>query len=175
MAVRKIADAPLAEQNKTTESNLASLIGGIDKELAVEIRKRVLKEWLKGLSAFPVGIAGAALGWWVTKSSGFAFWLGTISGLIIVCVSMAYAVDFIKLLIGGNLAKETAVLLKRFEMKEWMRVFLAFLSIGTGICFVLRAEDISYYLPEWIPYCIGIVLITGGITYFWTQSKFYKG
>ncbi len=88
---------------------------------------------------------------------------------------MAYAVGFIKLLISGDLPKATAVLMRGFEMKEWMRVFLAFLSIGVGICFVLRAQELTYYLPEWMPYCIGVVLIAGGITYFWTRSKIYKG
>ena len=63
-------------------------------------------------------------------------------------------------------------------MKEWMRAFLAFLSIGAGISFVLNASELANYLPEWMPHggdCIGIVLIAGGITYFWTRSKFYKG
>jgi hypothetical protein len=59
-------------------------------------------------------------------------------------------------------------------MKEWMRVFLAFLSIGGGICLILTASDITYYFPIWVPYFTGIVLIAGGITYFWTRSKFYK-
>jgi hypothetical protein len=182
MAVRKKADAPQAEQNTATDTKLASLLSCIDKELelktqesAAEIRKRVLKEWLKGLLAFPVAIAGAALGWSVLKSSGFAYWLGTISGLVIMSIGMAYGVEFIKLLISGDLTKATMTLMRRFEMKEWMRVFLAFLSIGAGICIVMRAEELTYYFPEWMPYCIGIVLIAGGITYFWSRSKFCKG
>lgn len=182
MAVRKKAGAPHAEQNTSTDSKLASLLSRIDEELelkmkvsAAEARKGVLKKWLTGLLAFPVAIAGGFLMWWVSKSDGFAYWFGTISGLVIFCIGLANALEFIKLLISRGLSKATTTLMKGFEMKEWMRVFLAFFSIGVGVCFVLRAEDLAYYLAEWMPYCIGIILIAGGITYFWTRSKLYKG
>jgi hypothetical protein len=36
MTVRKSADAPQAEQNTTTDSNLASLISRIDEELELK-------------------------------------------------------------------------------------------------------------------------------------------
>jgi hypothetical protein len=144
------------------------------QEAAAEIGNRVLKEWLKGLLTFPIAITGAALGFSVVRSSGFTYWFGTISGLVIVSFGMAYGVEFIKLLINGNLTRATAVLIKRFEMKEFMRVFLAFFSIGAGICLILTADQSAYYFPVWVPYCLGIVLIAGGITYFWTRSRFYK-
>ncbi len=60
-------------------------------------------------------------------------------------------------------------------MKEWLKVFLAFLSIGVGIWFVSPTQQLTYYFPEWAPYVFGIVLIAGGFTFFWTRSKFYKG
>lgn len=87
---------------------------------------------------------------------------------------MAYATEFIKLLMTGALTKGFVAALKESVMKEWMRVFLAFFSIGAGICFFLTADQITYYLPVWVPLFLGIVLIAGGITYFWTRSKFYR-
>ncbi len=60
-------------------------------------------------------------------------------------------------------------------MKEWKRVFLAFLSIGVGISVILTANQLDYYAPEWMCYFVGLILIAGGITFFWTRSKFYKG
>lgn len=61
-------------------------------------------------------------------------------------------------------------------MKEWMKVFFAFLSIAAGIGLVMAAwEQADYYAPEWMLYCVGILLITGGVTFFWTRSRFYKG
>jgi len=60
-------------------------------------------------------------------------------------------------------------------MKEWMRVFLAFLSIGVGIInFVLAAEGIDYYVPAWVLCCVGIVLVAGAVTFFWTRCRFYE-
>jgi hypothetical protein len=170
MAVRKRTDVPQAVEEFDPDGELR-----LNRLVKTAVRKRIIKEWAKGLLAFPVAIAGAALGWWVSKSNGFVYWFGTVSGLVIMSIGMAYAVGFIKLLITGDLPKATVVLMKGFEMKEWMRVFLAFLSIGAGICFVLRAEELTYYLAEWMPYCIGIILIAGGITYFWTRSKLYRG
>jgi hypothetical protein len=187
MAVRKKSVVQPTERHNATFAELTNSSRYQDEKLesdeehrlnrlaAIAVRGRVTKEWAKGILAFPVVIAGTALGWSVLKSSGFVYWFGTISGLVIMSVGMAYAVEFIKLLISGDLTKATVVLMKGFEMKEWMRVFLAFLSIGAGICFALRAEELTYYIAEWMSYCIGIVLIAGGITYFWTRSKFYKG
>ncbi|SRR6266567_3340426 len=170
MAVRRRIDVPQALEELDPDEELR-----LNRLVKAAVRKRITKEWAKGLLAFPVAIAGAVLGWSVSKSNGFVYWFGTVSSLVLMSFGMAYAVGFIKLLISGDLPKATAVLMRGFEMKEWMRVFLAFLSIGVGICFVLRAQELTYYLPEWMPYCIGVVLIAGGITYFWTRSKIYKG
>ncbi len=60
-------------------------------------------------------------------------------------------------------------------MKERRRVFLAFLSMGVGITnLVLAAEGIDFYVPAWILCCVGIVLIAGAVTFFWTRSRFYE-
>ena len=70
----------------------------------------------------------------------------------------------------------TVALTEEFAMKEWMKVFLAFLSIITGLGLILTAwEQADYYVPAWVLYCVGILVLTGGITFFWTRSKFYKG
>jgi hypothetical protein len=191
MAVRKRADAPQAEQNPATDSKLASLLSRIDEELelkrkesAAGVRKRVLREWLKGLLAFPVAIAGGFLMSWSSKSGGFAYWFGTISGLVMFCVGLAYAVGFIKLLISGDLPKATTVLMKGIEMKEWMKVFLALVSTLGGVTLSI-AGFINGRHDRWgqfnldtydeMTILVGIILIAGGITYFWTRSKFYKG
>ena len=116
------------------------------------------------------------VGWWVSKLNGLAYWFGTISGLIIMSVGLAYALEFINLLMAGDLAKAVAVLMRGFRMKEWMKVFLAFLAITAGIGLALTAwNQAAYYVPEWVLYCVGIVLFTGGLTFFWTRTKFYKG
>jgi hypothetical protein len=66
--------------------------------------------------------------------------------------------------------------MKGFEMKEWMKVFLAFLSITAGLGLILTAwNQADYYVADWVLYCVGITMFTGGITFFWTRSKFYKG
>ena len=157
MAVRREA-APLSERP----------VEAVMRELAI-------KECLKGIFGIPVAIAGGFLMAWSSKWSGFAYWSGTIAGLVIFCIALAYVVVFFKLLIRGDATKVVAAAIKGGAMKEWMKVFLAFASIGTGTCFILRAYELTYYLAEWMPYCIGIILIAGGITYFWTRSKFYKG
>jgi lipoprotein signal peptidase len=58
-------------------------------------------------------------------------------------------------------------------MKEWMKVFLAMAAIVSGLIFVLTAER-NYALYDWQAYAIGVVLIAGGATYFWTTSRFCK-
>jgi hypothetical protein len=190
LAVRKRVDVAQAEQNNATDKRLASLLSRIDEEVefktqecAAEIGKRALKEWLKGLMAFPVAIAGGFLMWWSSTSDGFHYWLGTISGLAIMSVSVAYCVELIKLLISGDLTKDTAALMKEFAMKEWTKVFLAFVSILGGLTLSIAGFlngrnrwgqfDLNAY--DAISIFIGIVLMAGGITSFLTRSKSYKG
>src|ERR1017187_3656942 len=187
MAVRKRAVVQPTERSNAAPAELRNAFCFPDEEMEPDeelrlrrlvtaaVRESVAKEWVKGFLAIAAVIAGAFLCTWDSKTEGFAYWFIHISGLVVFCVGLALAVEFIKLLIGGALTKATVALVKGLEIKEWMRVFLAFLSIGAGICFALRAEELTYYLPEWMPYCIGIVLIAGGITYFWTRSKFYDG
>ena len=143
---------------------------------AVKARKRdhVLKEYLKGFLAFPVAITGVYLMWWSSKSDGFSYWFGTISGLVIMAVGMAYAVEFGKQLINGELTKGVGAAIKEIAMKEWMKVFIAFVSIISGVCLVATARR-NLMLDEWMCYCIGIVLMAGGVNYFWIQSRFHKG
>jgi len=175
VAVRKTQVSP-AERQSVVPAELESNEDVRLKQLVkTMVRERLAKEWAKGILAFPVAIAGGFLMSWSSKSNGFAYWLGTISGLVIFCIGLAFVVEFLKLLISGDLPKATAVLIKGLGMKEWMRVFLAFLSIGAGMLIFLTANQLDYYAPEWVFYFISLLLIAGGITFFWTRSRFYKG
>jgi len=58
-------------------------------------------------------------------------------------------------------------------MKEWMKAFIAFTSIIGGVC-VIATERRDFLLDEWMCYSIGTLLIAGGVTYFWTQTKLYN-
>jgi uncharacterized membrane protein len=70
---------------------------------------------------------------------------------------------------------ELAIITKDSTMREWMKGFLAFLAIIGGIALVVAAwEQADYYVPGWILYCVGIIALTGGITFFWTRTKLYK-
>jgi len=143
-------------------------------------RESVIKECLKGLIAFPLVIAGGSLVWWCSKLNGSIIWFAGITGLVIVAVGFSLAEGFIESLMNKNLAKGIGVLIResamKFQMKEWMKAFLGFLSITGGIGLVVTAwEQADYYVPEWALYCVGILLFTGGVTYFWTRSKFHKG
>jgi CHASE2 domain-containing sensor protein len=79
------------------------------------VKQRIAKEWAKGTLACSGAIAGGFLMSWSSKLSGFAYWFGTISGLVIFCVGFAYVVEFIKLLIIGDLPKATVVLIRGLE------------------------------------------------------------
>jgi hypothetical protein len=169
VAVRKRADAPPA-----TEEELEG-----KKLIASMVRESVIKECLKGLIAFPLVVAGGSLVWWCSKWHGSIVWFAGITGLVIVAVGFSLAEGLIESLINKNLAKEIAVLIKegamKFQMKEWMKAFLGFLSIIGGIGLLVTAwEQADYYVPDWALYCVGILLFTGGVTFFWTRSTFYK-
>jgi hypothetical protein len=146
----------------------------LKKAVASGEKERVIKEFLKGLLSFLIAIAGVYLMWWISKSGGFSYWVGTISGLIIMAVGMAYAAEFVKKLISGDLTRGAWDAIKVSATKEWMKVFVAFVSMISGLCLMLTARRNSL-LNEWLCCCVGIVLMAGGITYFWTQSKFRKG
>jgi hypothetical protein len=67
-------------------------------------------------------------------------------------------------------------------MKEWMRAFIAFVAVIAGALLVAENANIANYmqsLPQSIndlaSAILGILLLGGGITYFWTRSRFYKG
>jgi hypothetical protein len=145
------------------------------KEAPRAIKKNVAREWAKGVLIPLVAIAGVSMMWRFSQSDGITFWLASVGFLVLMAIGFAFATVFIKLLITGQLLKQTVGAVKEAVMEEWMRVFLAFLAIGAGICVVLTANQLDYYLPEWVLYCIALILIAGGITFFWTRSKFYKG
>jgi hypothetical protein len=133
------------------------------------VSKNVAKEWAKGFLAFLVAIAGAILMWGSSRIAGFAYWFGTISGVVIMAVGMGYSREFFGLLIKGDLPKATSVVMKEYSMKEWVKVFSAFAAIFSGLCLTVYG-----YNKDWIPISIGIVLMAGGVTYFWTRSRFYQ-
>jgi uncharacterized membrane protein len=68
-------------------------------------------------------------------------------------------------------------------VKEWMKYFIAFVSALTGIILIIaNGRFLGYYLPSsdywengFMRAIIGILLLGGAVTYFWTKSKFYKG
>ena len=167
MAVRKRAVVPPTEQSNAHPAELTNSSGSPDEELESNedlrfktlvsdlMSRRVVEEWLKGILAFPVAIAGVSLGWWVLKSNGFAYWFGTISGLVIMSFGMAYAVEFIKLLISGDLTKATSVLMKGFEMKEWMRVVHD--SHSARLVVVYRDQCRQKHFRA-LPFCVGASL-----------------
>jgi hypothetical protein len=108
MAVRKrIEIVPPAAVLEPEEDDLE-----LHQAVKAMIRERLAIEWGKGLLAYPVAIAGGVLMWWSSKSNGFVYWFGTISGLVILSVGMGYGGAFLKLLISGALPKATAVELR---------------------------------------------------------------
>jgi uncharacterized membrane protein YidH (DUF202 family) len=170
MAVRKV-DPPPAVRQATKEAWPTSLLAQIDEDIE--------KLQFKGLLAFPVVVAGGFLMLWTSEWDSHISWIGAAIGLVLFAVGLAYFVEFIKLLIAGELTNGAVATMKGFAMKEWMKVFLAFASILAGISCVKNVRNIEYYFGESVPYgicyCIGIFLMAGGITFFWTRSKFYKG
>ena len=103
-----------------------------ENPVADVMRELVIKECLKGLLGFPVAIAAGFLMSWSSQWSGSPYWIGTIAGLVIFCVALAYFVEFIKLLISGDATKVVAAAIKGRAMKEWMKVFLAFAATLGG-------------------------------------------
>jgi uncharacterized membrane protein len=60
-------------------------------------------------------------------------------------------------------------------VKELVKCFIAFASVITGvllIVFLFQGE--AYYVNDWTCGILGVALLAGGVTYFWTRSKFYK-
>lgn len=58
-------------------------------------------------------------------------------------------------------------------MKEWVKVFLAFLAIVTGLYCVAELFIQGMYF-FWFGGIIGVILLAGGATYFWTRTNLYK-
>jgi len=139
------------------------------------VKERVRKELIKGILALPVAVAGVFIIFWGSHSGHDISWIRGIIGFVIFAIGLGGFMEFLESLIVGELAKGVVAMMKEFVMKEWMKVFLGFISILAGICCVMNVRNLDYYFGEWVPYCIGIVLMAGGITFFWTRSKFYKG
>ncbi len=61
-------------------------------------------------------------------------------------------------------------------VKEFIKSFLAFATVITGVILIvlLFKDENYYYINGWICGILGIVLLAGGVTYFWTGNKFYK-
>lgn len=181
MAVRKNVD--VERRNVTSAKHFSAYEDAeleSDEDLRVRrtvtgmILKQVAKKWAKGILAALTAVAGAFLCTWDSRPEGFVYWSIHIAGLVVFCFGLAYSVEFIKLLLSGTLPKATIELMKRLEIREWLKVFVALIAIGAGTSLILKSRDIAYYVPEWIPYCLGIVSIAGGLTYFWTRSRLYK-
>ncbi len=92
-----------------------------------------------------------------------------------MAIGLTYAAEFFKLLIAGDLLKQTSGVVKETVVKEWMKVFLAFFVLGAGVSVIATVSQLDYFAPDWVIYGIGLILIAGGITFFWTRSRFYKG
>ena len=167
-------------QHSDRAANLATLPAP-DEELQFKLealratKKNVVREWAKGILIPLAAIASISLVWRFSHAVGTWFWLGSVVFLVIMAIGLAYATEFIKLLITGKLLKQTAEVVKEAAMKEWMKVFLAFLATGGGVSVLLTEGQLDYYVPEWVIYCVGLILIAGGITFFWTRSKLYSG
>jgi hypothetical protein len=176
MAVRKKACAPdtdrVAEWAGLSAPEEESQL---KKKAFGAIKKNVAREWAKGVLIPLAAIAGVSLMWPLSHAAGIWFWFGSAVFLVLLAIGFAYAAEFIKLLIAGDLLKQTVGVAKEAVMKEWMRVFLAFFAIGAGVGVILTVDKLDYYAPDWVFYGIGLTLIAGGITFFWTRSKFYRG
>ena len=62
-------------------------------------------------------------------------------------------------------------------MTELVKSFLAFISVITGvilIVFLFNGYNYNWYVIALFCGILGVVLLAGGVTYFWTKSKFYK-
>lgn len=66
-------------------------------------------------------------------------------------------------------------------MKPWIKEFVAIVSAIAGIILIVANGAYFGYSTTRIGYesglmraIIGIVLLGGAVTYFWTKSKFYK-
>jgi hypothetical protein len=143
--------------------------------------KPVVKEVLIGLLAFPLSISGGVLMWWSSRLGGFAYWLGTASGLVGVAFGLAYARLFIESLINGELPRRALAATRGRAVPEGTKVFLASVSFFAGLTlfvagFVDSRSRWSAFDPgalDVVGISAGIILMAGGITYFWTSSRFY--
>jgi hypothetical protein len=63
--------------------------------------------------------------------------------------------------------------MKVFLSKDWVKVFLAFAALMVGALCLFCAH---YFLPlaHFGLYCLSVLLLAGGCTYFWMNSRFYK-
>jgi hypothetical protein len=58
---------------------------------------------------------------------------------------------------------------------ELVKSFIAFASVITGVILIVFLFNGNvYYVGALICGILGVALLAGGITYFWSRSKFYK-
>jgi len=65
-------------------------------------------------------------------------------------------------------------------MKDWLKVFLALTAIIGGATCIVFFLVIAIRAPGWaesnLPAAVvGVVLLAAGATFFWMQSRSYKG
>jgi hypothetical protein len=66
--------------------------------------------------------------------------------------------------------------MKAFLAKDWVKVFLAFVALMVGaICLIAVAIRFFYdFLSGVVAVVAGVLLLAGGATYFWMNSRIYK-
>ncbi|MDE3163165.1 MAG: hypothetical protein KGL64_07885 [Acidobacteriota bacterium] len=136
-----------------------------------------LTEWVKGIAAFLVAVFGIYVVLMPTHpSEGDSFWVCIVTGSVIFFLGASRFWTFIKLFQAGELTRDTAAVVSKFGSSERTKGFLAFLSIGAGIIFILNAHHWSLRdaIPEWLSYLLGLIFFAAGITFIWTRSRFYK-
>lgn len=176
MAVRKKNIAPNADRAaEPADSPIPDEELQFKTEALRAAKINVAKEWAKGVLIPLVAIAGISLGWRFSQAVGVWFWFGSVVFLVLMAIGLTYAAEFFKLLIAGDLLKQTAGVVKETVVQEWMKVFLAFFVLGAGVSVIATVSQLDYFAPDWVFYGIGLILIAGGITFFWTRSRFYKG
>jgi hypothetical protein len=186
VAVRKRAVAPPSNRRARVKPKASSTDNSMEEPPAKGTDaptplKPVIKEVLIGLLAFPLSILGGVLMWWSSRLGGFAYWLGTASGLVGVAFGLAYARLFIESLINGELPRRALAATKGRAVTERIKVFLATVSALAGLTllvagFVDSHSRWSAFDPgvlDVVGILAGITLMAGGITYFWTSGRFY--
>ncbi|HEV2133388.1 MAG TPA: hypothetical protein VGR47_03925 [Terracidiphilus sp.] len=146
------------------------------KLVTAMVRESLIKKCYKGMLALCLVLGSVLLGYWFTSHwRGPFMWTGLVLCLIALSIGIANLHTFFESLARGEITSGFAFVMKSFVMQEWMKVFLAFLSIILGMTLIVTAwEGAVYYIPHWVLYGGGILFLSGGFTFFWTRSRFYR-